>query len=89
VTIKTTSLAAALLASGAIALVLAAAAPAPAAAKSSREQWRKHEAAKSVREQRGKGLFWRLDPKLYYWQPRGHFGVDPGAYECFGYDCNW
>jgi hypothetical protein len=87
---KTTFLSAALAAAGALALLLvASAAPPSAEAKSWREEWRKQEAAKSVRQPRRKGLFWRLDPKLYHWQPRGHFGVGPGSYECIGYDCNW
>ncbi len=85
---KTTVLAAALAASGALALLLvASAAPPSAEAKSWRE--RQQASAKAVRQPRRKGLFWRLDPKLYHWQPRGHFGVGPGSYECFGYDCNW
>ena len=85
---KTTFLAAALAASGALALLLAASvAPPPAEAKSWRE--RQQASAKAVRRPRRKSLFWRLDPKLYHWQPRGHFGVGPGSYECFGYDCNW
>jgi hypothetical protein len=87
---KTTFRPAVLAASGALALTLAAAAAAPPAeAESAREQWQKQEAAKSLRHKRRKSLFWRLDPKLYHWQPRGHFGVGPGSYECFGYDCNW
>ena len=87
---KTTFLAAALAASGALALLLAAsAAPPPAEAKSWREQWRQQAAGKHARQPRRKGFAWRLDPRLYHWQPRGHFGVGPGSYECFGYDCNW
>jgi hypothetical protein len=88
VTAKIVSPAAAL-AAGALALVLAASAPAPAAAKSWREQWRQHQTEKAPRLKRRRGFAWRLDPKLYHWRPRGHFGVGPGAYECFGYDCNW
>jgi hypothetical protein len=87
---KTVYLAAALAASGALALTLAAAAaPPPAEAKSWRKQWRQQQAAKSVPQHRRKHFGWRLDPRLYHWQPRGYFGVGPGSYECFGYDCNW
>jgi hypothetical protein len=90
VKIKTTFLAATLAASAALALLLAvSAAPPSAEAKSWREQWRQQEAAKSVPQHRRKRFGWRLDPRLYHWQPRGHFGVGPGSYECFGYDCNW
>jgi hypothetical protein len=30
-------------------------------------------------------------PTQDVWGARPHlcFGVGPGAYECFGYDCNW
>jgi hypothetical protein len=30
--------------------------------------------------------------RLYHYlgaDPDRYFGVGPGAYECFGYDCNW
>jgi hypothetical protein len=58
---------------------LASAAPAAAPATAGRHHW--HHSRHYVHHHRG--------PNLNFGDPDRYFGVDPGSYECFGYDCNW
>jgi hypothetical protein len=65
------------LAAGVALLALAGAVPAPAAEK----RHHSHHARHYVRHHGG--------GNIHFGDPDRYFGVGPGSYECFGYDCNW
>jgi hypothetical protein len=79
------------------AVALFALAPAPASADSgrhrTRDQWHDHKPhqAKDHRRDRKRP---RIDLGARHYRyfgddPDRYFGVGPGSYECYGYDCNW
>jgi hypothetical protein len=65
------------LAAGVALLALAGAAPGPPAAK----RHHSHHARHQVHHHGSRNL--------NFGDPDRYFGVGPGSYECFGYDCNW
>jgi hypothetical protein len=43
---------------------------------------RHHHGATRITIRQASGRYFGADPDRY-------FGIGPGSYECFGYDCNW
>lgn len=76
-----------------LALVLATPAPAEPGRQHSRQQWQdeKRQQSKERRRHRKRA---RTDSSGQHYRyfgadPDRYFGIGPGSYDCYGYDCNW